>query len=58
MGYLFMKKKFKTRICIIIPTATPYDTRLTHVGVEGDTVHGSSAVVGKNGQSMTTFLID
>jgi len=30
--YLFVKK-FKTRICIIIPT--PYNIRLTYVGVEG-----------------------
>ena len=34
MAYLFMKKtNFKTRICIIIPT--PYNIRLTYVGVEG-----------------------
>ena len=34
-GYLpsySCKKKFKTRICIIIPT--PYNIRLTHVEVE------------------------
>jgi len=40
IGYLFMKKKkFKTRIYIIIPNfSTPYNIRLAQGGVEGETI--------------------
>ena len=57
IGYLFMKKKkkFQTRIYIIIPNfSTPYNIRLTQVGVEEETILSFLADCSKQNAKVTS----